>query len=292
MKYKLLICLVISCSLFEITQSLEKQGTVIVLQGTSSAGKTSIMKCLQQLFHKEKLIILSLDDFLWKIVIEHNINSGLISESMPLDEKQKIIMLNWHVAFEKIIKNNWLEPQQELHKAIREAALQGLFVLVDTVHENEETYASFCEQNKGLDVMIVQVYCPLPKLIEHVIQRNSKVEYCEKRDLFWILKQYSDLYQYVESADDCIDIMTMYDIENSLDIVHQDLHNTMNENVLDKKISEMKSYYKKLFHFHTSEKIFLISKLPYDFLVHTGSYSAEICAQLIYEKYNLSYRIS
>ena len=59
-------------------------GTVIVLQGTSSSGKSSISAQLATLLAAQAPETVSIDHFLWSAVIEKAKQLGLITADMPL----------------------------------------------------------------------------------------------------------------------------------------------------------------------------------------------------------------
>src|SRR5581483_10546273 len=95
-----------------------RPGTIVLLNGTSSAGKTSIMKALQNLFGDSYVAIVG-DEWLETYAVEHP-----LPESMPRDEQQKQILSDLFVYVKKL-------------------SLEGKNVFVDVV-EFDDNYDHYC----------------------------------------------------------------------------------------------------------------------------------------------------
>lgn len=260
-----------------------RNGLVIVLQGTTSAGKSSIQVCLETLLQDYNVCIVRIDDFIWKSVIEEAKLLGFIHENISLDEIQKTIMINKDIIFAKFKENNWIEPKKELHRAVKKLASEGKIVLVDTVHGDGVDYADFLEQTKDVKIIACQIYCSSCVLAQHVAQRNNLIGYAEKRDAIFTLQEYCRLYQ-VATLSDRIDQISIDDVQASLEIILQDLQSSMPQDIVQKKLDEIRDLYERTFFLHGSTQVAVASKYPYDFVVNTGNNSSEECAQLIYKQ--------
>lgn len=260
-------------------------GAVIVLQGTSSSGKSSISAQLATLLAAQAPETVSIDHFLWSAVIEKAKQLGLITADMPLAEMQKIVMTNKAVVFADFVKTNWLEPKKQCYQAVKNLALAGKLVILDTVLDevgNSQEFAGFYAQMQGVPVFLVLVYCPPVNLAQHVFTRNSLVGYEQKRDIVFVLKQYCRLYMPTEDAA-ALDTFTWADLQQCLATVTQDLQLTgATDAQLQAALADLTKTYQANYHLQAATPVVITAKRPYDFLVHTGQSSALACAQLIY----------
>lgn len=214
-------------------------GTVLVLQGTTSAGKSSIRIALKNILKHENVAVVEIDTFLWQATIEEGKRLGFITDSMSLPEIQEIIMSTHKDAiFAEFIKNDWIEPKKTMHRVIKELAQKHMLVIVDTVHANDADYKDFIEQVEGLSVVYVQIYCSPDILAEHLVSRNRLVGYAEKRDGFFTLQQYCRLYQPLQNGIG-IDVISMKQVQQALRVVSEELQESMPDDLVQEKIDEI-----------------------------------------------------
>ena len=138
-----------------------ESGKVIILNGTSSAGKTSIAKVIQEL-SDEPYLHLSLDMF-------------------------------WNMTPAKIPANskNFPHMRKALAKSVYALATTGHNVVVDIVVAGAAPFESVYCELKNLNLLTVKVHCPLPTLIEREkARKNRRIGLAES--------QYSNFHQGID----------------------------------------------------------------------------------------------
>ena len=136
------LCLCAKYSLHQVNQIMN--GNVIVLNGTSSSGKTTLAKELQAKCH-EVYLLCSLDAF-WNMT-PHGIPAG--SKNFP----------NMKLA---------------LSKSVRALVETGHNVIVDIVFCGRKTYIEITEELKGLNLTLVKVECSLDELRKRELARGDR----------------------------------------------------------------------------------------------------------------------
>jgi chloramphenicol 3-O phosphotransferase len=117
-----------------------KKGHVVFLNGTSSSGKTTIAKALQEKL-TEPYMYVSVDDF-FHMYPEKYLN--------PTNQNEAIILARLIPA---VVSG--------LHRSVASLAQSGNNILVDHVLQ-ENGWLNECVENwKGLDILFVGVKCPL-----------------------------------------------------------------------------------------------------------------------------------
>jgi chloramphenicol 3-O phosphotransferase len=119
-------------------------GSVIVLNGTSSSGKTTLARELQSQY-SEVYLLCSLDAF-W----------DMTPYGVPAGSK------------------NFPNMKRALAKSVRALAETGHNVIVDIVFCGQKTYIELTEELDGLNFKIVKVECPLDELEKREISRGDR----------------------------------------------------------------------------------------------------------------------
>jgi len=119
-------------------------GNVIVLNGTSSSGKTTLARELQSQC-SEVYLLCSLDAF-WDMT-PYSIPAG---------------------------SNNFPNMKLALAKSVRALAETGHNVIVDVVFSGQKTYIELTKELDGLNFKIVKVECPLDELAKREIARGDR----------------------------------------------------------------------------------------------------------------------
>jgi len=117
-----------------------KNGHVILLNGTSSSGKTTIAKALQEKL-TEPYMYVSIDDF-FHMYPERFLNPTSREEATVLARLIPAVLSG-------------------LHRSVGSLAQSGNNVLVDHVLQEDEMLKECIENWVGLDVLFVGVKCPL-----------------------------------------------------------------------------------------------------------------------------------
>jgi chloramphenicol 3-O phosphotransferase len=125
------------------------RGQIILLNGASSSGKTSIAKALQAMID-EPCIHLCIDDHLG-------------AYQSDLWERQEIV------------KPEWPNIIRGFHAAGAAIARAGNMVIIDDVLEESPPWVEhLLELFQGLPVIIVGVHCPLEELEQRERQRKDR----------------------------------------------------------------------------------------------------------------------
>ncbi|WP_078551959.1 chloramphenicol phosphotransferase CPT family protein [Bacillus alkalicellulosilyticus] len=137
------------------------KGTIIILNGTSSSGKTSISEKMKELI-TEPCAYVSLDDFV-----------GIYQEKY----------LHYFTARKEVIKDTLLDDASMLiinkilslmHSSIAGFSLLGYTVIVDTVLQEKSFLEELLKELTNFPVFIIGVHCPLEELEKREIARGNR----------------------------------------------------------------------------------------------------------------------
>lgn len=132
-------------------------GRIVVLNGTSSAGKTSTALAFQELRAQsgELWIVVALDDFLAKVP-RRWVEVGEWAGSFARDGMQLVRdgeRANFHIGEQA------KRLMRAYRRSVRETALAGINVIVDEVSLQEPEWLDWSEALDGLGALWVAVHC-------------------------------------------------------------------------------------------------------------------------------------
>ena len=140
-----------------LTDDIMQMGTVIVLNGTSSAGKTSLLGAIQQSLHPPFLEA-GLDKFLWMLPAQYR-RAPLWDEVMgKADEAGPV--------GHQLVKG--------MHQAIASLSRAGSNVIADHVLIEPSWLTHCAEALAGLPTLFVGVVCPLEVLEQRERARGDR----------------------------------------------------------------------------------------------------------------------
>ncbi len=240
-----IIFVIVSQSLFCHAQkrSSNKPGTIILLNGTSSAGKTTLVKELHKIY----------DTF----------------EVAHIDEYTRT-----HQCC--IFGQNY----DGFYKEIHETALAGQNILVDTIfyHKKYAAYDALLKKERKL--IKILVYCPLDCLLAHVQKRNRSGDSLEYRNVNKAFYAYCCLYKIANSKKDIV-IDTMHSaqvkavLEQALDLIsHWSANRIKLQQKTHKKII-------KQFKLNMTDNNAITPKHAWDLIVNTAIDTPENIARTI-----------
>ena len=157
-----------------------KRGKIILLNGVSSSGKSSlakaIVKRLPDHFHY------NIDDF------------DIVIERMEDREKQRLIPVSTEYYF---------------HRTIRMFSESGINLVVDQILHNIDTLRDCLSTLKGYPVYFVGVHCPQKELEKRELERGDRTLGLSKKQLKYVHQQ-NEAYDIevntgLESLDTCAD---------------------------------------------------------------------------------------
>lgn len=162
MKTWLAICL----GFLAVLQGQSAPGHIILLNGTSSAGKSSLAEAMVT-ESKTKYKVVSFDDFL-------RANRG----------KQQDMMT-------------------ALYRHAKEESEAGHHVIIDTV-EFDRAYEKYCAILDCPKVVKAVVYCPLPDILKRVERRNNSGDPSNRRPVLLSFQQFLEMYKPQTSPDELV----------------------------------------------------------------------------------------
>ncbi len=294
-------------------QGLEEEvdkGTIVILNGTSSAGKSSIGKNLKEEYGFE---CLHLDTYLansfakWvenrileetgeNVFLERN-NPNLILENF----KKTITKMNLNeddydddkvlTKEEEIAHIN--KASAEMFEEAKRKACDGNNVIVDTIidFDTEEAYSAIKENLSGFNIKFVLAYCPFKVLAQRVEKRNIEGG-AEERALVQPLVQFGEVYKAKENDSEIIvDVLTKEDFKQTCKLAKIDFRindkEVFNEetNFYIEKYNKFLEKLKRELGFDNEEieSVKITPRLSYDLIINTNENSPEESAKQIKE---------
>ncbi len=239
---------------------LVPQGCVIILDGMSNAGKTSIERYLIKHLGSSYSKV-ALDDFVTDLWLE--------KKGAYLPEQEFVNRVHQRV--------------DAMYDKVRALVLNGKNVLLDTVLSGlvGENDVSRCfEKLQGLDVMMVLVYCPLTAVVERMKKRNERARLendpGRERPMIVSLK-FADIYHNASSEDLVIDVLSREDVKRT----YEPTGELSTDEV--KQYEDMKESMLSKFDLHDKQCVKITPCLQYDCIVNTASCTPEGCAQKIHD---------
>ena len=228
------------------TKSIEP-GKIILLNGTSSAGKTTLIKALHELYT--------------------NFEIASIDEYTKTHQCCGFVTMQHH----------------GFYKMIHQKACAGTTMLVDTVlyHTRYEKYDAML-QAQGIELIKILVYCPINYLVAHVQKRNLDASAMEHRSFNQAFRAFLGLYTMkTKKYQTLIDTMHSTNIKAALQktiiaIAKWSEKNKKRQHATNAKIA-------RTFNLKKSHKIALAPKHHWDLIVTTGINPIENIASTISE---------
>ncbi|MFA6527051.1 MAG: AAA family ATPase [Candidatus Babeliales bacterium] len=253
----------------------------LILNGTSSSGKSTLAKKLQKIV-KQPIEILQLDSEATQVIKE-------MLEAMGHHYDGKTEFWEWFNSLPEDIKSKidesddvWeSEATKRLIEKAKKLVSEGTNVIIDTVFENENEYTRFKKELNCERTYFVLVYAPMVKLLENVLERNSSGNKSEERDLSMPFGQY--LFEFYQpcnlSFPQKLDVLTRKDF----DAVCQQLerHTKNQDQEALKKAREDKEKVAHTFFGDKNITGIALKLPPHDFVIHTGTASPTKCAKTL-----------
>lgn len=267
--------------------SLYSVGTIILVNGTSSSGKSSIINSLKQKL-QEDAVFVSIDEIGWTPLLDEAMQRGLISSEMSNKEQYDIMYKNLDTLCAAC--EHKLIYLEKLYDRIQKLALDHRYVIFDTVFymSDYQDVALFWERMKSFNVCSILVYCSPEIIVQRVMRRNAEAMDDQKRDLFSVAKSFCLTYSPASNQEDAIAFLKMQDVENLLLSVQKYLHEAgMSESLVREKIAMLSEEYAKRFFYSASQNlpkdelssVGIVAQFKHDIVINTGLLSSDACAQ-------------
>jgi len=238
-----------------------RPGKIIILNGMSSAGKSTIAKKLVVLLGKSYQTI-SLDDFIADVFVQQT--------KIKLPQKE----------FLKKVR----QQTDAMYEQIRKITSLGKNVVLDTLLsglEGEKDVMRNVAKLKGFGVTLILIHCPLSDIMKRLNSRNKKAELEKKqkdmrsmvvalkiKDVYRTRKRKSEIYIGSLSR-------------KEIDLAYQAVKTESPENT--KLFQQIKQNLLTHFELDTKKSVKLTPQLRYDYIIDTSKNSAEQCVKQIYD---------
>jgi chloramphenicol 3-O-phosphotransferase len=223
-------------------------GTVIILNGTSSSGKSSIIAELNKIYGDSYKLI-NLDVFIKTYSKTHpmtafNARLEKYAKTLPPELKNRAQEVAWtdesvKQELDKLAKIYDNKMWENFYAIIREQAAKGNNIVVDAVLQETEQYELCRKTLQNVPTIFVLLYCPLSDTLARIKQRNLSKDPEEHRDLLLPIVQYQLLYKPQETAaEKVIDTVSSKELKQA---VKQAIDEAMINELKEAKLEESKS---------------------------------------------------
>jgi|GEM_PF-2462625 hypothetical protein len=227
-------------------------GKIIFLLGTSSAGKSSIVKYIKEnsIMDANLLVSTGTDLVICNLIIgsfleksprnmkfllnqigtynrikikeyieepeKFTLDLDSLNLSLKNSTRVKTILVKFHNMRREVLSDAWTQYPLYCARAIISSLEQRKTIIIDTIELHSFFQPlSFYLIKCNIDTVVI--YCPPKKLEEHIIQRNKigiqHFHFSELR-FFFPFKQYSDIYMITSNKEQAIDKITLLDIQS------------------------------------------------------------------------------
>jgi deoxyadenosine/deoxycytidine kinase len=190
----------------------EKQGKIIFVTGSCSAGKSSMAKEIAQKLNAKSF---AFDEYVMPLILKKFVTkhygkflaffvSGLVMRNFFtamnfLSEKSKY---KFQKKFYNDLKHGMaIEPTLKMYREVKNVALSGKNVVVESplhLWDGVDFLSCLSEFDK-MDITYVLAFCPWNDLIDRIKQRNSYKNKKTHRELDWVVINY--MYSFDISPD-------------------------------------------------------------------------------------------
>lgn len=260
-----------------------KIGNIVLLNGTSSAGKSAILEEFTKL--EKDYIIFKIDDWF---------PSQIIKKAKELGWEENSGIDPWiflHVYATKTTGNYYFDTELReklfdsfgnFYQQIKELVQKENNVIIDIVLEHEKAYTEFFNFFNSFNVVKVLVYCPLDILVKRVAMRNKYGKLEERRMNFLSFEQFPAIYKIGQSGNaQIVDIAKSSEIKKALVDSIQDLIDNKIPDIYIPKLREFERKFIEQFNLNKQEEIALVPTHNYDLILNSSTNTPqELAAQI------------
>lgn len=274
--YSMLLILTVACvvmfyrginkkvSLSNTPKEHQMRGRLIVIDGASSSGKTSMIEHLMNELDSSYQCI-AVDTFVSPIFIEQ--------QKVNLPEKEFFERVDLQI--------------DAMIESVKNLVLSGKNIILDTVLcglKGEEHVKKQLTPLQELHPTIILVHCPLLKLVERVKLRNKKAlqenRPQDQRSIGTVLYQFGNIYKLQKDhMKKLIDKASFNDIERACELAKYE----WDTNIL--LFQQFKEWLRFQLGIDDEKVVELTTRLEYDFIIDTSKNTSRECAQLFLQKY-------
>ncbi len=262
--------------LFFRSHYMSQTGTLLLLNGTSSSGKSAILNSFQKKHPEFK--VFKIDDWFPDEMMQKATELGWQKNSgtnpwiyLATYVEQQTGKPNFDTETRAYLFNE-ITP---MYAAAKKALQAGQNVVIDTVFEYDPEYQKFADFFTGFNCIKVLVYCPLDVLLERVQARNSSGVQAEMRSAFQSFEQFPAMYKLQEHADEVVvDTVLAASIKDALRAAIQEL---IDNKIPDKYLPRLQAFEQ---HFIEQFKLdrrdlTLVAQHQYDLILDSGKHAPD-----------------
>lgn len=262
-------------------KSFNNQWPIVLVNGISSAGKTTIVQELLAL--QPHLFVLRIDDWFPAQIAAKAQSLGWQQGDSGAWEyiTQQLTRTTGKHYFDIELRKEIFGTAYSFFEQAKEYS-QSKPVVIDTVLEFEEEYVGFFDFFKHENFKKVLVYCPLPLMVERAASRSLMPDQSHQHSIFKSLQQFYAMYKIHDSVHDvALDTCRAEEMQELLNAVTHALieHNT-NES-WHKKVIDFKHAFSAQFGLHTYGQMVIAPKHSYDLIINSGTQTPLLLAQRI-----------
>jgi chloramphenicol 3-O-phosphotransferase len=255
-------------------------GHLILLNGTSSSGKSTILNEFKKL-HPD-YVAFKVDDWFTTTTVQMATERGWHSD-MQVHPWQ---YLRDYVNKETARSNFDIEVREHLFTGIRsyyyimqDVLRQGKNVILDTVLEYDREYINFDACFQEFNCTKVLVYCPVDVVLERIKIRNSSGIPDEQRCAFQLFEPFSAIYKLQEDEDEpIVDMFSRDSLRQTLHIAIQQLVAAGISESYVQRLREFERAFIATFKLDTQTQVKLVARHPYDLIINSSHASPAVLA--------------
>lgn len=247
---------------------LPLEARIILLNGTSSAGKSSVIREFVKL--NPQYMPLSIDNFMLDLYTKQARELGIISSREQItyieqvreyinNRKPAELRPQLHAHFNQLAEHIF----ELFYDDVALKAKKNKNIIIDDVITMNDELENFFNKMESFDVVMMLAYCPFSKLPAHVEKRNKSGDKAEYRTLDSVLCQFSYVYEPTTEKD-FIKIPTA-EFDQTVAYAQRTLHPYAYQAMkseIDRKLAPAFSY--------DQSTIYLKPRMKYDHVIHTG----------------------
>jgi predicted kinase len=263
----------------------KNNGIIVLLNGVSSSGKSTLLSALYEINKSYKAV--KVDSWFSSVLIKKIFQFGWDCNT-HIDQWFFLHSYSQKEASEKIFSDKFFQELLPYYNAFylqaEEIASRGYTVIIDSVFPFEPDNKMFRHIFKQYTPLKVLLYCPVSTILARVEQRNQSNKLQEMRTALQSLEQFAKLFKVIEST--CgikhyIDNVCTHSMKQSLEqsIAYIASHIREQKNLYS--LEDFKQQFIQQFDLNKSKKIILSPQHTIDFLCMSEHYSPqELALQL------------
>jgi len=241
---------------------------VIILNGTGSAGKSSLARALSETLDGN-VVVISHDSILTELMNREAVNKHGLRSRSQLGKKL------WDELYDGICCSQAYDIIIKMIHAYKECET---YLIVDVVIDSEELNTRFKEALSKEHCFNVTVYCSPARLVEHVEKRNKLKNRDELRSVETPLDIYFDMYRVAQPGQPAL-VLDRKETVEAFKKAKAMLTGFWNKKELE-FLKALEEDFMNAFELHEPvEKVHVTPRFGCDFIIDAGLKSPQACAQ-------------